>query len=109
MFLAWERQPLPRAAGLTKAEGNLFYNHDWIPALVRLSSPQVAGRAGQALRQAQDRPFDWFDKLTTGKLRTGPSTGFDKLTTGKLRTGPSTGSGQALRQAQDRQGGLEFL
>jgi hypothetical protein len=35
-------------------------------------------RSGQALRQAQDRPFD------------------------KLRTGPSTSSGQALRQAQDR-------
>jgi len=41
------------------------------------------GRSGQALRQAQDRPF------------------------GKLRTGPSASSGQALRQAQDRPGGPE--
>ena len=57
--------------------------------------------SGQALRQAQDRPFD--------KLRTGPSTSSGQALRqaqdrpfDKLRTGPSTSSGQALRQAQDR-------
>jgi len=44
--------------------------------------------SGQALRQAQDKPF--------GRLWASPSARL-------FRTGPSAGSGQALRQAQDRQ------
>ncbi len=66
----------------------------------RLRTGPSAG-SGQALRQAQDRPF--------GRLRTGPSAGSGQALRqaqdrpfGRLRTGPSAGSGQALRQAQDR-------
>ena len=60
-----------------------------------------SGRIGQALRHAQDRPFD--------TLRTGPSTRSGQALRhaqdrpfDTLRTGPSTRSGQALRHAQDR-------
>jgi hypothetical protein len=68
----------PRTPGVRALPGRLW------PMRATVAYPPA--QASASLRQAQDRPFD------------SPSTALRM----QLRTGPSTGSGQALRQAQDR-------